>query len=214
MDILENDIEDIIFDMFKESSDRVEDFGCGNGLTIRQPILSGYGKMDLLNIVFEGSDWVHNSTNSGYILKRNWTLNVIELKRGNLGYNEVGQLARYLTGLKRFIKTINTKGDRINIYGILIGKQIEKNGDFIYLLDKLENISVYTYGLDYKKGISFEESGVWYNADENFNKAKSELDSLNIKEIVREFYRKRIQIIKEENEEYQRYLREQKEANG
>jgi hypothetical protein len=55
---------------------------------------------------------------------------------------------------------------------------------------------------------------VWYNADENFNKAKSELDSLNIKEIVREFYRKRIQIIKEENEEYQRYLREQKEANG
>jgi len=179
MDILENDIEDIIFDMFKEGSELVYNFNCGEGMIIRQPTLGPYGKMDLVNIVYNGKEPIsYGWTDTDVREIRSWDINIVELKRGKVGYNDLGQIARYVTGMKRYLKTLNNSKDRFNVHGILLGKNIEDAGDFVFLLDKLENISVYTYSLDYKTGIDFDESNDWFMKDENFSKI-----SINNKEL-------------------------------
>lgn len=170
MDILENDLEDIIENMFKEKSDLVYSIGCGEGIILRQPDLKGYGTMDLVNIVFTGFDYKNTLPGSRRRV-REWDINILELKRGKLGFNELSQLCRYVTGVERFINHINLRRDNFKVYGVLLGKSVETNGDFVYLLENLKtNISAYTFKLDYKTGIEFEKSYGWHNGSEEFSK--------------------------------------------
>jgi len=184
MDILENDLEDIIENMFKDKSDLVYEIGCEPGIILRQPALSGYGKMDLINISYRGNN--ANGFLKDEELKRLWNIDIIELKRGKLCFNELSQLCRYMTGVKRYLIHNKRKyiKESFQIRGVLIGKEIEESGDFVYLLNRLgmTNIDIYTFSLDYKKGLSFNYVwDEWYNKNENIDNSGFDLSK---KELV------------------------------
>lgn len=193
MDILEDELEDIIYQMFKDKSDLVYDLNCNSGIIIRQPVLSSYGRADLINIEYAGNDWeCINFKDKIYKGFRQWSINVIELKRDKIGYNEVGQICRYLKGLKEFIQTLKLPKDRFYIKGILIGKRVEENGDFVYLLDQLNQVDVFTYSLDYKTGLNFSRSSDWRLMNVDFTNTNLNFNISEIKNLIREHLQEEI----------------------
>jgi len=150
--------------------------------------------MDLVNISFAGFNpiWC-GPERMDYKFYREWNVNVIELKRGKVGYSEIGQLCRYLKGLKQFLGPyLTSKKDRINVSGIVIGKEVEQGGDFVYLLDQLRNIDVYTYKLDYKTGLKFERSYGWALKNVDFENTKFSIEKPKITNLIRQYLQNQI----------------------
>lgn len=164
MDILENELEDIIYQMFQDKSHLLSEIQCSSGKVLRQVNLKGYGRMDLVNISHSCS------IGNGNKKIRYWNIDVIELKRGKISFTELGQLCRYMKGVRRYIKSLEVSDkNHFIVNGILIGKGIETNGDFVYLLDYMEDINCYTVSLDYKTGLSFNScKDQYYSANEDF----------------------------------------------
>ena len=93
MNILENELETIIEQMIKDKSDICEnELDIVPGFCLRQPVIGGYGKIDLLNVSYAGR---HSKNHS----LRKWSVDILELKRDSIGFNELAQVCRYKTGL-------------------------------------------------------------------------------------------------------------------
>lgn len=83
---------------------------------------------------------------------------VIELKNKSLVKDDLCQLARYVRSLK------NAGLDLVS--GILIGPSISVD-DWVYLIDSIDNIDVFTFKINVD-GVSFEEKSGWFNSGEDF----------------------------------------------
>ena len=180
MDILEKEIEDIIFEMYKDKSEKCYNLGSEPGLILRQVKSESNGISDLINIKYQG-------TEGGS--KRIWHIDIIELKRGIIGYEELGQICRYTTAARRFVKSLKSKKDVFEIRGLLIGKSINYSGDFCFILDCLKDIDVFTFVLDHETGIEFDEQSNrdWFKSGESFKPVKSLLETEKLIQEVKEF---------------------------
>lgn len=168
MNILENEFENMLEQMINDGSEHIKDLQLKKGYLLRQPALHGYGKMDL--VLFNYNTYFLNGT-VNRVKQRDLLVTCIELKKDKIGYNELGQLCRYMQGIERVAQN-DLSNLNITVRGILIGRDIEHGGDFAYLADKVavSDIDIYSYVFDYKTGLRFEHQnhGGWHSVSEDF----------------------------------------------
>ena len=166
---LERDLEDIIFDNPEECRKR--------GLRVigskvyRQVRLNQYGVCDLLTIE---------------IFNSRVLVTVYELKHNKIGFNELGQISRYISGIYRILVGFTPSMEKdLIVRGVLIGKQIDDSDNFKYVYNQLDAITIYNYS--YKStGIKFEH---FYPDTKIYTNKKYPIHFLK-KEILRVKYEK------------------------
>lgn len=142
MNFTERDLENIIYQnaQSKEGQEKLLKHGlCIRGKMYRQVELAGYGRLDLLTI-----SRLYNSIE----------ITVYELKQGKVGVNTLLQACRYLTAIKKIAGSKTRR--HITYKVVLIGREVEINGDFTFLYNFLDFVSIITFDVDLD-GISFEE---------------------------------------------------------
>jgi len=172
MNILEKEIEDLICDCL----DRDVSILRKRGLTvypyyIRQLELGSYGIADIVTFEKYGSTLY---------------VKIFELKKEIIDTNTLVQAAKYAKGIDRMLKNYNIGNHGIVYSFALIGKTIQRNGDFVFLCDML-NIDLYTYSIDM-------EYGVIFNKECNFHHIKETTGKFNKKQknyILKSFYGER-----------------------
>lgn len=199
MNILEKEIEDLIYDTIMEGNsillaerglpfDEMEIFG-------RQVNLGKYGILDLVGLSFYRGN--KNSEVDVY---------VIEIKRGEINVATYLQAIRYCKALSLLFKKTSLTPI---FHQILIGTSVNKD-DFIYLPDINDSVRIYTMKVSLEKGVTFfNECGYQYsNYDFNVNDdvlrvfknyIKDQIaDSVNEKREVKDFFNQ-LEINAEEN---------------
>ena len=123
-------------------------------------------------------------------------VHVVELKRGKLGYQELGQISRYVYAIKRLLSHSNLnrvhRGEGtvgISVMGYLIGSEIDTSSDFVYLLSQVQGIDAFTYSLDFDQGMLFQQvdKSNWRRSGESL--ADSELARL-VREAADDVFKK------------------------
>lgn len=157
----EKELEDFIYSKFEQSynpinDEEVEWFG-------RQVDLGGYGIIDLMTIGFDPQG--------------NLYINVFELKKETVTTKALGQVARYIQGLKRYIQGLkhyfqeNAKHINIAIEGYVIAPSIDHSDDTVFLINMLDDIYVYTVDFDLDDGVAFNSmSSGWAKTSPDFSK--------------------------------------------
>lgn len=136
MKFLEKDLEDIIWDGLQTNHKRqlLIDRGLGFVESIstskRQLRIGNYGITDIVT-----------AQRSPFNTKELW-INLIELKKDKISFEAVSQCARYIKGIERYL---NKRGVKNHVVGTLIGSEIDKYSDFVYMMSKISDIDVYTY---------------------------------------------------------------------
>jgi len=185
MNFQEKELENWIVESAKTKEGREKLNGCNfyiheNDKLLQQVNLQGYGILDLLKISYEPS-LIH--------------FEIIELKVVKSSYKEIGQLSRYMMGLRRYLnKLIDIDYISFDISGVLIAPNVEMNDDFIYLMSSIWNIDCFssdytisymTYNYDFNNGIQFKDGEYnYYNTTE-----KDELLHLD-KEVIQKVIKK------------------------
>ena len=122
-----------------------------NDILLRQLAIPGYGIADLIAIRYAYSEpW-------NIIEKRRFLIHVIELKKDKIGIRALLQASRYVRGLQHLIgEYFQDYIARVEFLFeiILVGNDIDTQSDFCFLVDTIENVSLYTYSLEGGK-ISF-----------------------------------------------------------
>jgi hypothetical protein len=169
MKFLEQNLEDIIFNADKEALEQRGLHIFESSKLIRQCRIGNYGICDLL------SYYVDKSLDKPFI-----NITIYELKQNLITNDTFAQAIRYAKGVKRYLDYRETIDYKINV--VIIGSEIERNNDLIYLTDLLDyscidiynaiaSIECYTY--DYKfDGIIFNYMGHQGLRDEGFGKLK------------------------------------------
>lgn len=144
MNFLEKDLSNIIFEI---DNSILNQRGLSiNGIKKRELIIGNYGRADI--VTFERYDKYDriNKENDACIT-------IYELKQNEINWNTFHQIIRYYKGIKQY--TIE-RGFNYDFKVVMIGKEISKDTDFIYLTDLFENIDIYTY--EYKvDGLYFKQ---------------------------------------------------------
>lgn len=170
MKFLEKDLETIIFENYHACIDRGLGF-IKNKFIVRQVNLSRYGIADLIS--FEVQKQINFETK---ILN----IHIYELKQDKINISTYTQCARYIVGVRKLLSQFNLKNTQVIIKGIIIGKEIEEDGDFVWLIQMQNNIEAFTY--DYEvNGISFDRVGDYFMK----NNTPSCLSKATIREIVK-----------------------------
>jgi hypothetical protein len=142
MNFLEKDLEQIIYEADKEL---LAEKGLRvNGKLLRQVRIGNYGIADLVSIQRPYQDTVFEYQEKGLIT-------IYELKKDNISVSAFLQAIGYAKGIMRWmqqhpkkIKCLNIENYDINI--VLIGKNIDKSSEFIFLNDLLDSSHLgYTY---------------------------------------------------------------------
>lgn len=159
----EKDLEDAMFShMDKNKYCKALDEELYNASILRQFTIPGYGTPDMLTV---------EATCYGI------TVTVYELKNVPFECKHLCQIARYYTGICRYIEdsTNRYKEDfssmNITIRGVLVCSSVDSQHDHIYLAQDIEWLSLLSYdvGMD---GVSFEEYSGY------FSKGEKESDSV------------------------------------
>lgn len=145
MNILEKEIEDIVF---STSNGLLRERGLFlRGMKFRQVNLGSYGIADIICVDMQKYD----------ISQWGIAITIIELKKNLIDVNTLMQSARYEKGIQRLLKrSHNLSSCSVTYHHILIGKEIQENGDFVFLADAMYNANIYTYSIDIEKGILFK----------------------------------------------------------
>jgi hypothetical protein len=165
MNFLEKDLEQIIYEADKEL---LAEKGLRvNGKLLRQVRIGNYGIADLVSI-----ERPYYHTYFEFHCKG--TITIYELKKENISVSAFLQAVGYVKGIMRWmeqhpknIEIISTSNYDINI--VLIGKNIDKKSEFLYLADLLNtdnlgdnslldsfnlSLEMFTYDYDFN-GINF-----------------------------------------------------------
>lgn len=134
MNFLEKDLEQIIYEADKEL---LAEKGLRvNGKLLRQVRIGNYGIADLVSI-----QRPYQHTFFGY--QEKGLITIYELKKENISVSAFLQAIGYAKGIMRWmeqhpkkIKCLNIENYDINI--VLIGKNIDKSSEFIFLNDLLD----------------------------------------------------------------------------
>jgi hypothetical protein len=164
MDFFERDLEDIIYNVLQgeDGYDSLNERGLDicyspdHFICKRQLKIGNYGIADLVTL--------SRFTQGGLFIE------VIELKKGEVNMDAYVQANRYLTGIKRYVERFHPK--LMVVYSItLIGRHINR-GDWVYLIDQVENLKVLTYKYDID-GITFESHSGYVLRDEGLIKVSN-----------------------------------------
>lgn len=173
MDFLEKDLEDIIYTLSQTAEGRQKLLARGLSITgkvYRQVSLAEYGRLDLVAITMVPVDTLN--------------ITVYELKQGKVGTNALYQVCRYLTALRKIASESTNKYVTCN--AILIGREIDKNGDFTLLYNFLNFAKVITY--------KYAFNGVWFTEEDksfvlsnvSLDKQKYKLPICDLRELIKE----------------------------
>jgi len=171
MNFLEKELEEIIYEA---SSDELQKRGLYlSGKLYRQLRIGNYGIADLVEFK---RPCAHEGQPT-HIMKG--LVNVIELKKENIGISAFLQALGYIQGIKRYLQKRDVEGN-YNYSITLIGKSVDTNSTFVYLPNMLsintENgiydepefglyLYEYKYGLD---GINFKSANGYTLINEGF----------------------------------------------
>lgn len=131
----------------------------GVGKPFQQVHIKGYGTCDIIFLDFDYDPYVC------YL-----NIHILEIKKGNIDFNAIGQICRYKTAIDRLIeKNSNIKKKfQISVSGFIVGEEVS-DGDICYVLDHIDWLTAITYKIDLKKGIIFNnDNSDWYSNDEDF----------------------------------------------
>jgi hypothetical protein len=173
MDFLERDLEDIIFDelRFEEGYDNLSERGLNicyspdHFVCKRQLKIGNYGIADLVTFsrFARDTDSDRDSENKVFI-------EVIELKRGEINIDAYIQANRYLTGIKKYMRTYHPK--LVVSYSIvLIGRHVNTS-DWVYLIEDTKNLTVQTYRYELD-GMKFQSHSGYSLRNDGLSKAGS-----------------------------------------
>jgi len=143
MKFLERDLEDIIMNTPNEYLNE-------RGLNIsghkrRQERIGNYGIADILTL-----ERPVNQFNGA-------TIKVFELKKDIINADTLLQVGKYVSGINYYLH--NIRGNyNYKVEMTLIGKRVDTTNDFVYLLDLIEGLELYTYEFKYD-GIYFNHTG-------------------------------------------------------
>lgn len=157
MKFLEKDLETIIYE---SGRDLLEAKGLLiEGKLLRQVKIGNYGIADLISVTKPTYDWYKEKKEifiPGYIT-------IFELKKENIGISALLQSIGYAKGIQSYLQRRNKEHlFRINI--CLIGKEIDKSGNFIYLPDLINNEHFTLEYLTYE----FRIDGLCFKQHSNF----------------------------------------------
>ncbi len=152
MNILEKEIEDIVYECAVNERELLSD----RGLNIharekvrRQVCLGDYGIADMIGIwIFENS--IH--------------ITIYELKKDQVNTSTFLQAIRYCKAVKQIIEQHGHWWLSFDI--VLIGKSIDLSSEFAYLPDIINTLRVYTYSIDIVKGLKFKRQSGYHLSDE------------------------------------------------
>lgn len=145
MNILEKEIEDLVYEVAREDTAPIRERGFPmRGKVLRQVDLGSYGIADLITFRF----------NSQVI-----SLQIIEIKRDDVNAQTLMQAARYAKGAEIFMNKHypHLAKRMLDIEILLLGKKIDLSGDFPFLLDYTRQARAYTFSLDVFTGLRFLE---------------------------------------------------------
>ena len=176
MNFLEKDLEQIIYEADKEL---LAEKGLRiNGKLLRQVKIGNYGIADLVSIQRPFRDTIFEYQEKGLIT-------IYELKKDNISVSAFLQGIGYAKGIMRWmeqhpkkLKCLNIENYDINI--VLIGKNIDKSSEFIFLNDLLDSthigfviqkpflsVEMFTYEYDIN-GIYFKQHIGYKKINEGF----------------------------------------------
>lgn len=146
MNILEVELEDLVF---RTPNQKLSQRGLIlHGEKLRQVNLGSYGIADIICL---NPSWGNNG------LGKTLEIQVVELKKEVINQQTLMQAARYCTAIKRALtKSLKIQDYCIEISIVLIGKSVDTYSDFVYLLDFMPYLQVYTCSIDLDKGVRFE----------------------------------------------------------
>lgn len=136
---LEKDLEDLII---HSDPPALEERGLSINSDIkflRQVRIGEYGIIDLLGYLpfFEKSETCATD------------LTIFELKQNEINIQSLLQLSRYRKGIELIFP-------KCDITGVLIGRKIDLNSDFIYLASQVDSLEIYTYSYGIE-GLLFDQ---------------------------------------------------------
>lgn len=166
----EKELEDYLYNEAKINDGKWSDYFT-DGKIFRQVNITGYGIIDLLYVDFEIPE-----QDFDYPEVR---ITIIELKKGQIGYKALEQIARYRTAVERYLNALNEKNPKKFTYtvnGFLVGNEIDIHSDFVYLLNNIEWLTALTYFISFDEGLILSEpQRGWYDKRENFDSLKVQL---------------------------------------
>jgi len=153
-DFKEVELEQFIYDEFKNGGLTSRGISVGQTLLFRQYEISGCGVIDLMTLNFKKS-----ITDRGVF--KYLYIDIYELKRGELTCADFGQLCRYIHAVRRNIRRIldglGLCGDySVEVMGRLIGDGIQRDAQCLYNELCSHDFEVYTINLSMKHGVTFE----------------------------------------------------------
>jgi hypothetical protein len=172
MNILEKDLEDLIFEGLQDPDgcELLQNLGFYQADMFkkykRQYNLSGYGIVDILGACFSIRDGnIHIS------------VDIIELKKDRIDFKTFEQALRYYRAIDLLIDNTISKIDiddtKRNIYRnvniIMIGTSIDLNSSFVYLPNLIWNVHLYTVNLDLGRGLRFKKHLDYFKRDAPLN---------------------------------------------
>lgn len=181
MNILEKEIEELLFEALTEDPEIVSKRGLKHNYEfehLRQQDLGNYGRPDVIGYS------IHPRDKGERII----TVSVFELKKEQININTLLQASRYCTGIQEYISKHNLVNTRVVTNIFLIGKSIDDSTDFVFLLNQMSNVRAYTFKLDIYEGLKFNrENGYFINKNgfKNTNISFSDLRTLNENHYIR-----------------------------
>jgi len=165
----EKELEDFLYETFRfdYNNSELSDYLDEGGL-FRQVNINGYGIIDLIHISLDLPEEAF-----GYPEIK---ITIIELKKDQVDIKALEQISRYRTAIVRYISKIldvSKKKLVFKVDGLLIGKGINEQGDFVYLLNNIEWLRLLLYSIDLDSGLTLtEEEFGWFAVKEDFSSLK------------------------------------------
>jgi len=154
MNVLEKEIEEIVF---QSENYLLAERGLDlHNHKMQQVNFGSYGIADMIC-------WNRRDTFEGKML----CFQVVELKKDLIDVNTLMQASKYAKAINENVSKFNLDRTAIDIEIILIGKKIQTNGDFVFLADFIDNLSIYIYEIDLIKGIKFNQLNGWHHNNPN-----------------------------------------------
>ena len=170
MTFLEKDLETIIFET---PNDKLSERGLHiKGKKKRQLRIGNYGISDIITLKRDSDieQFKDMEGNDVRIVHPVFKIQVFELKQKVIDCNSLMQACRYAKGLEEYLHNFRELHDVcLDFEILLIGKDVQKNGDFVFLLNDqvFPKLNVYTYEYDFD-GIRFYHQSGFKRKDSGF----------------------------------------------
>ena len=157
MNLLEKDLEDIIYESLKDSDQSVELAVRGFPLINQRPVSGDRVKPFLIKRQLNISDYgIADIVTVDRIPGDKSVITIYELKKGAIGYNALFQALRYVAGIRANLFDRGTE-DCYEIRIVLIGSKLIED-DWLYMFQFKFNIIVMLYTFNYTlTGLCFED---------------------------------------------------------